>query len=135
MSKVKLDIRIGTSGWHYNHWRQRFYPAELPKHKWFEYYAKHFDTVEINNTFYQLPKKSSIKNWYKLGPENFVFTVKANRFITHIKRLKEVSEEIERFFEHVNLLQEKLGPVLYQLPPSFQKNLDLLKSFMQIRPD
>ena len=134
MTKTKCDIRIGTSGWHYNDWSGRYYPAGLPKSKWFEYYAKDFDTVEINNTFYQLPKEQTFKNWHEQAPTNFLFTVKANRFITHIKRLKEPEEPLERFLERARLLKKKLGPVLYQLPPSMHKDLGRLKSFLKALP-
>jgi uncharacterized protein YecE (DUF72 family) len=134
MSKVNCDIRIGTSGWHYNHWTGLFYPAELPKNKWLEYYAQNFDTVELNNTFYQLPKEASVKNWHRQAPENFLYSVKANRYITHIKKLKDTSEELERFLERIRQLTEKLGPVLYQLPPSLHKNLDLLRTFTKLLP-
>lgn len=134
MSKAKCDIRVGTSGWHYNHWTGLFYPDKLPKSKWFEHYAKNFDTVEINNTFYQQPKETSLKRWYEQAPEHFIYTVKANRYITHIKRLKDASEAIERFFERVNILEEKLGPVLYQLPPNLHKDLDLLGTFIELLP-
>ncbi len=132
MGKGDCDIRVGTSGWYYDHWRERFYPASLVKSKWFEYYAEHFETVEINNTFYHLPKEESLKRWYRLSPESFVYTVKANRYITHIKRLKDVSEEVGRFFERVGLLKDRLGPILYQLPPSLHKDLDLLGSFIKL---
>jgi len=134
MSKAKCDIRIGTSGWHYAHWEGLYYPDKLPKNKWLEYYAKDFDTVEINNTFYQLPKEQTFKNWHKQAPKNFLFTVKANRFITHIKRLKDAEETLPRFFERADLLKENLGPVLYQLPPSFHKDLDRLTYFLQVLP-
>ena len=134
MKKTECDIRIGTSGWYYNHWLGLFYPDKLPKSKWFEHYAAHFDTVEINNTFYHQPKPQSLKRWHKLAPENFIYSVKANRYITHIKRLKDVSEPLERFFEGVGLLKEKLGPILYQLPPSFHKDLDLLETFIKLLP-
>jgi uncharacterized protein YecE (DUF72 family) len=134
MAKAKCDIRIGTSGWYYYHWVGRFYPSDLPKSKWFEFYAKEFNTVEINNTFYHLPKQKSVQRWYKVAPKNFVYAVKANRFITHIKRLKDISEPLERFFEIIGLFKEKLGPVLYQLPPSLHKDLDLLKSFILLLP-
>jgi len=134
MGEIKCDIRIGTSGWHYNHWTGLFYPAKLPKSKWFKHYAKHFDTVEINNTFYQLPKEVSVERWRKQAPADFVYTVKANRYITHIKRLKDAAEPIETFFERMNLLKEKLGPVLYQLPPSMQKDLQRLRDFVKLLP-
>jgi len=134
MNKAKFDIRIGTSGWYYNHWSGLFYPANLPKTRWFQYYAEHFDSVEVNNTFHQLPKQESVKKWYAQAPKNFIYTVKANRYITHIKRLKNASDALERFFETVDLLKQKLGPVLYQLPPSLQKDLDLLGGFIRLLP-
>jgi uncharacterized protein YecE (DUF72 family) len=134
MSKAKCDIRIGTSGWHYAHWEGLFYPEKLPKSKWFEHYAKDFDTVEINNTFYQLPKKQTFELWHKQAPKNFLYTVKANRYITHLKRLKEPKEPLGRFFERVQLLKTNLGPILYQLPPSFHKDLDRLEGFLQALP-
>lgn len=135
MGKAACDIRIGTSGWHYDHWVGPFYPADLPKNKWFEYYAQYFNTVEINNTFYHQPKQQTFKNWREQAPKNFLFTVKANRFITHIKRLKDVQEPLGRFFDGVQLLKSNLGPILYQLPPSLQKNLDQLRAFLQILPE
>ena len=134
MTKSSFNIRIGTSGWHYNHWSGLFYPAKLPKNKWFEHYAKHFDTVEINNTFYQLPKQQTFENWHNQAPTNFLYAVKANRYITHIKRLKDASESLERFFKAVGILQEKLGPILYQLPPNFHKDLDRLRAFIKVLP-
>lgn len=134
MTRGNLNIRIGTSGWYYNHWLNRFYPEDLPKTGWLKYYAKHFDTVEINNTFYHLPKQKSVENWHKQSPKDFLYSVKANRFITHIKRLNEPAESLERFFEIINLLKEKLGPILFQLPPSFHKNLDRLKEFIGYLP-
>jgi len=134
MSRTGCDIRIGTSGWHYNHWKELFYPAGLPKSKWFEYYAQHFDTVEINNTFYQLPKVVSLKRWYEQAPKNFLYSIKANRYITHIKRLKDTTEELRRFFDRVRLLKAKLGPILYQLPPSMHRDLDLLEGFIRSLP-
>ena len=89
MGQGRCEIRVGTSGWHYDHWRGRFYPEKLPKTRWFEHYAQHFDTVEINNTFYHLPKTTTVENWRAKAPEGFVYVVKANRYITHIKRLKD----------------------------------------------
>ena len=134
MSQAKCDIRIGTSGWHYGHWAGPFYPADLPKDKWLEYYAQHFDTVEINNTFYHLPKEQSLKRWHKLAPKDFIYSVKANRYITHIKRLKDSQEVLDRFFGRVRLLKKKLGPVLYQLPPGLHKDLGRLESFIKLLP-
>ncbi len=134
MSKADCDIRIGTSGWYYDHWKQRFYPADLPKSKWFEYYSQHFDTVEINNTFYHLPKEQTLLRWHDVAPKDYLYAVKANRYITHIKKLKDVAEPLELFFERVNLLKTRLGPILYQLPPSLHKNLGLLESFTKLLP-
>ena len=142
MGKTKYDkssehsrtIRIGTSGWHYADWQGRFYPENLPKSKWLEFYAKEFDTVEINNTFYHQPKEQTFQNWRKQAPKNFLFTVKANRFITHIKRLKEPKEPLERFFKGALLLKENLGPILYQLPPGLHKDPERLQSFLRVLP-
>jgi uncharacterized protein YecE (DUF72 family) len=134
MDKTGCEIRIGTSGWYYSHWQGRFYPENLPKSEWLAYYAKQFDTVEINNTFYHLPQEQTLKNWRKIAPENFLFAVKANRYITHIKKLKNTKDELQRFFERVELLKNHLGPILYQLPPSLRKNLDKLDSFLKSLP-
>jgi uncharacterized protein YecE (DUF72 family) len=134
MVRAGCNIRIGTSGWYYGHWQGRFYPEDLPKSEWLAYYAKQFDTVEINNTFYHLPQEQTLKKWHKLAPENFLFAVKANRYITHIKKLKDTKDELQRFFNRVKLLKKRLGPVLYQLPPSLRKNLELLGSFLKLLP-
>jgi len=134
MSKASCDIRIGTSGWYYDHWKELFYPTALAKSKWFEHYAKHFDTVEINNTFYHLPKEQTLQRWHDIALEGFLYAVKANRYITHIKRLKDAAEPLQLFFERVALLKNNLGPILYQLPPSLHKNLDLLAGFIKLLP-
>ena len=129
-SERSRTIRIGTSGWHYDHWAGPFYPADLPKDRWLEYYAQSFDTVELNNTFYHLPKPQSLKRWHTITPKDFIYAVKASRYITHIKKLKDISEELTRFLDLVGILGKKLGPILYQLPPSLHKNLDRLESFI-----
>jgi uncharacterized protein YecE (DUF72 family) len=134
MSKADCEIRIGTSGWYYDHWSGRFYPADLPKSKWFEYYAQYFDTVEINNTFYHLPKEQTLQRWHTIAPKNFLYAVKANRYITHIKKLKDAAGPLERFLDIAGLLKSRLGPILYQLPPSLQKDLDLLEDFIKLLP-
>ena len=128
------EIRIGTSGWYYGHWQGCFYPEDLPKSEWLAFYSKEFDTVEINNTFYHLPQEETLKKWHKLTPAGFLFAVKANRYITHIKKLKDTKDELERFFEKVVLLKKRLGPVLFQLPPSLCKNPDTLGSFLSLLP-
>lgn len=134
MGRRLCEIRVGTSGWHYEHWRGRFYPEKLPKNRWFEHYAQHFDTVEINNTFYHLPKTTTVENWRAKAPEGFLYVVKANRYITHIKRLKDTGAEVKRFFDVIELFADTLGPVLYQLPPSMHKDLGLLEGFIALLP-
>src|SRR5207244_7785367 len=93
-----LTVRIGCSGWQYRHWRGDFYPARLPSSRWFEYYASRFDTVEINNTFYRLPEAATFAAWARRSPRRFLFAVKASRFLTHMKKLKDPAEPLERFF-------------------------------------
>jgi uncharacterized protein YecE (DUF72 family) len=125
---------IGTSGWHYDDWRNRFYPEKLPKAKWLEFYACHFPTVELNNSFYRLPSEAAFANWYDSSPTNFSFAVKVSRFITHIKRLKNIEEAVDNFIQRARILNEKLGPLLYQLPPSLQRNDETLASFLSNLP-
>ncbi|MCX7817157.1 MAG: DUF72 domain-containing protein [Syntrophales bacterium] len=123
-------IQIGTSGWNYNHWEGVFYPPGLPKKKWLPFYSQHFSTVEINATFYRQPKPSTFENWRNQTPEGFVWAVKANRFITHIKRLQEVKDPLAKFFTDASNLGEKFGPVLFQLPPSLMFKEDTLLRFL-----
>ncbi len=132
MSEAKTSIRIGTSGWYYNHWHGLFYPETIAKHKWFEHYTKHFDTVEINSSFYHMPKPENVKKWFASSPENFIYAVKANRFITHLKKLRNVESQLTIFLQSVSHLKEKLGPVLFQLPPSLHKDFSLLKDFLSL---
>jgi uncharacterized protein YecE (DUF72 family) len=134
MGDERCEIRIGTSGWHYDHWVGRFYPEGLRKEQWLEYYAQHFDTVEINNTFYHLPRAQTMVNWHDRVPAHFLFAVKASRYITHVKKLHDTVEEVQRFFELADLLKRRLGPVLYQLPPSLHKNLERLDEFILSLP-
>jgi len=134
MTKAGCEIRIGTSGWYYDHWQGRFYPEDLPKSEWLAYYSKEFDTVEINNTFYHLPQEQTLKKWQKIVSPRFLFAVKASRYITHIKKLKDTKDELQLFFERVRLLKNRLGPVLYQLPPMLGENLELLGSFLKLLP-
>jgi uncharacterized protein YecE (DUF72 family) len=131
---VSLDYFIGTSGWHYEHWRDRFYPGELPKAKWLEFYASRFTTVELNNSFYRLPSEAAFTNWHQSTPGNFTFAVKVSRFITHIKRLRNTGDAVERFINRAIILKEKLGPLLYQLPPGMHRNDEVLESFLTILP-
>lgn len=131
---VKRKFFIGTSGFTYNHWRGIFYPDELPQKKWLEHYAQHFDTVEINSSFYHLPRPSTCENWGKRVQESFIYAMKASRFITHIKKLKNIEEPVKNFFEVIQPLGKKLGPILFQLPPGMKKDLSLLKNFIEKLP-
>lgn len=121
--------RVGTSGWTYGHWRGRFYPPELPGSRWLDHYAAHFDTVECNATFYRLPVAKTFENWRERTPEGFLWAVKASRLITHVRRLRDVEEPLQVFFSRVVLLGEKLGPVLFQLPPSLRYDGALFSDF------
>ena len=124
----------GTSGWHYDDWKGRFYPKGLPKYKWLEFYSQHFTTVELNNTFYRLPTEKAFRNWYDSTPPDFVFAVKISRLITHIKRLKDTREALKNFMSRAALLKYKLGPVLYQLPPSLHRDDAKLEGFLSGLP-
>ncbi len=124
-------IYIGTSGYNYNHWRGVFYPKDLPSYKWLEHYTKFFKTVELNVTFYRLPQESAFKSWYRRTPKDFIFVLKGSRFITHVKKLRGVSEAAKLFFDRANLLKEKVGLILWQLPPSWKKNIGRLESFLK----
>jgi uncharacterized protein YecE (DUF72 family) len=125
---------IGCSGWHYEDWRGLYYPKELPKLKWLSFYARQFDTVELNNSFYRLPSEKAFKTWRESTPGNFIFAVKISRFITHIKRLKNLGSAVENFVSRTGLLAGRLGPLLYQLPPSMRRNDEVLKCFLSTLP-
>jgi len=131
---MPLHYYTGTSGWHYDHWRDRFYPEKLAKAKWLEFYAAHFNTVELNNSFYRLPSEAAFATWYNSSPPNFIFAVKVSRFITHIKRLRNSEEPVDTFITRAKGLGEKLGPLLYQLPPNLHRDDDRLESFLSILP-
>jgi uncharacterized protein YecE (DUF72 family) len=133
-SVLNAPVRIGCSGWMYKHWRGLFYPEKLPVKRWFEYYADEFDTVEINNSFYRLPKPETFEAWRKQAPPGFCYAVKANRYLTQAKKLKDCEEPIERMMTSFNALKPALGPILYQLPPRFRINLERLESFLELTP-
>jgi uncharacterized protein YecE (DUF72 family) len=115
-----MDWHIGCSGFHYKDWRGAFYPQDLPQKKWFDYYCEHFNTLELNVTFYRFPQLSFLQNWYTKSPDSFRFSVKAPRAITHYKKFNDVTDLISSFYETINNgLQEKLGATLFQMPTSF----------------
>jgi uncharacterized protein YecE (DUF72 family) len=117
-------VHIGCSGWNYSHWRERVYPKGLPQRRWLEHYARLFRTVEINNTFYRLPRREAVAAWVKESPPGFLFAVKASRYLTHVKRLQDMGRGVERFYERIEplLRSPKMGPVLWQLPPTFRRD-------------
>ena len=127
-------LRVGCSGWNYKTWKGPFYPSGLTASQWLSYYANRFDTVEINNTFYRLPEAATFSAWRAQVPTGFLFAVKASRFLTHMKRLREPHEPIERLFSRVQALGPCLGPVLYQLPGNFHIDLPLLEAFLRVLP-
>lgn len=129
------NLFAGTSGWVYSHWEGIFYPEDLPSKDKLKYYSSCFKTVEINYSFYHLPRPSTCQNWYNQTPANFRFAVKASRFITHIKRLKGVKKAWKQFLENALNLKEKLGPILFQSPSSFNatpENIKRLEDFLKI---
>jgi uncharacterized protein YecE (DUF72 family) len=127
-------VRIGTSGWIYRHWRGRFYPPDLPVHGWFRFYSQHFDTVEINNSFYRLPAVTTLIDWRRQAPPGFVYTVKASRYLTHMKKLKDPAEPIDNIVGRARQLGSHLGPILYQLPPHWRCDLARLRQFISQLP-
>lgn len=125
-----MIFRLGTSGWSYSGWKGRFYPEKLSQKKWLPYYAQHFNTVEINMTFYRFPKVETLIGWLERTPSHFTFTLKANRLITHRKKIKDVESDVRYFYILADNLQERLGCILFQLPPSITFDLDLLEKFL-----
>ncbi|MCX7857052.1 MAG: DUF72 domain-containing protein [Deltaproteobacteria bacterium] len=125
-------IYVGCSGFNYFGWRKRFYPEDLPQRKWLEYYSSVFKSVELNVTFYRLPTPSTFKRWYKETPQDFSFVLKGSRLITHIKRLYDVKESLESFFERASALGEKLKATLWQFPPGFQMDIQKLSEFVSL---
>jgi uncharacterized protein YecE (DUF72 family) len=130
------DVRIGCSGWSYAHWRERVYPKGLPPRRWLDHYATLFDTVEVNSTFYRLPKHSAVQAWADESPPGFVFAVKASRYLTHVKWLTDLGRGIERFYKRIEPLAEsaKLGPVLWQLPATFRRDDERLAAALGALP-
>jgi uncharacterized protein YecE (DUF72 family) len=123
-------IHIGTSGWCYDHWQGPFYPQDLPAQRRLEYYAQTFKCAEINNSFYHLPGPKTLKNWRDTVPADFVFTAKASRYITHMKKLNDPAESVATFLDRISLLGDKLGAILFQLPPRWHFNGERLSAFL-----
>ena len=121
-----MPVLAGTSGWQYSHWRGDFYPREVPQRLWLEYYAERFRTVENNSTFYRLPRPEAFTQWRQWVPADFVMAVKASRYLTHVRRLREPEEPVRRFLDVASGLGDKLGPVLIQLPPGLAADPALL---------
>lgn len=127
-------LYVGTSGWQYAHWKRVFYPEKLPQRAWLPYYAERFRTVEVNNTFYHLPEKPVFANWAEATPDDFVFTLKMSRYLTHLKRLHDPAEPVQRFMERADALGKKRGPILIQLPPTYNVNPQLLDETLILLP-
>ena len=135
MTAAAGRVHIGCSGWVYRHWKGGFYPAELPQKRWFERYARDFDTVEINASFYRVPLVTTFVGWREKAPPGFRYAVKANRFMTHMKKLIDCEVPLAEFIALARRLGPTLGPILYQLPPSLHKDLPRLKAFLERLPD
>ncbi len=129
-----MAVRIGTSGWIYKHWRGIFYPETLPQREWFQFYSKTFATVEVNNSFYRLPSEAAFDAWREQAPKGFVYAVKASRYLTHMRKLSNPEDPLQRFFERADHLRETLGPVLYQLPPHWRANFERFEYFLSVLP-
>jgi uncharacterized protein YecE (DUF72 family) len=133
---MQRPVRIGCSGWQYKDWRGPFYPERCPQRRWLSVYARVFGTVEVNSTFYRLAKPAAVARWVQETPDDFVFTVKASRYLTHVRRLRDVEAGIARFFDAIAPLVDspKLGPVLWQLPANFKRDEDRLAETCALLP-
>ncbi|HYL19088.1 MAG TPA: DUF72 domain-containing protein [Burkholderiales bacterium] len=129
-----MQLLVGTSGFSYKEWLGRFYPEKLPASDMLRYYAQHFGTVEINNTFYRMPAESMLESWSQQVPESFMFTLKAPRRITHDKRLREIEADVAEFARRAGVLGNKLGVLLFQLPPNLKKDLVRLQNLLSLVP-
>jgi uncharacterized protein YecE (DUF72 family) len=132
---VVSPIHVGCSGWVYKHWREILYPKGLPQTRWFHRYAEEFDTVEINASFYRVPRPETFDGWRNKAPDGFRYAVKVNRFITHLKKLVGVEETVNDFVALARKLGPTLGPLLYQLPPSLKLDLERLEAFLKLIPN
>lgn len=126
------EIWIGTSGWVYPHWKRRFYPPEVPATQYLHYYASHFDTAEINNSFYRLPTQATYQKWAATVPDGFTFAVKGSRYLSHMKKLKDPEDPWSRIISTAGELKDRLGPILLQFPASWPKNMERLREFLEL---
>jgi uncharacterized protein YecE (DUF72 family) len=126
----RAKIYAGTSGWHYGHWAGPFYPEDMRPAEFLSFYARKFRSVEINNSFYRLPRREMLSEWRTATPDDFIFACKASRYITHMKKLRDPAQSARRFFEAITALGEKLGPILFQLPPHWRFDSERLKEFL-----
>lgn len=130
-----MQFYIGTSGWVYPHWREKFYPQEVAESEWLDFYARHLNCVELNRSFYRLPSRDNIREWRENTADNFQFAVKASRYITHMKKLKDPNKTLKSLLDVVDGLGDKLGPMLFQLPPHWSANPERLSQFLEAVPD
>ena len=131
---LPMPVMIGTSGWQYADWGGRFYPRHMPPAQWLRHYAEHFQTVEVNNAFYRLPEAETFRRWRDTTPDDFVIGVKASRYLTHVRRLRDPTEPVGRLLSRAQHLGDKLGPVLLQLPPNFRADLPALRATLEAFP-
>jgi len=134
-ARTATRLHIGTSGWHYDHWIGPFYPSGLPKKSLLNFYIRHFQTVEINNSFYNLPQEKTLAGWRDTVPDGFIFAVKASRYITHMKKLNQPEQSLATFLNRIKVLEDKLGPILFQLPPRWKFNPQRLDAFLAALPE
>jgi len=132
VKNVTSKIHVGTSGWSYQHWKEIFYPPKLAAAKWLPYYAGIFSTTEINGSFYRLPSEETVLKWDVQVPEDFLFCPKISRYLTHMKKLKDPEEPLERFFSVFEFMKKKMGPVLIQLPPMLKFDYDTAEHFYRL---
>jgi uncharacterized protein YecE (DUF72 family) len=125
---------VGTSGWQYASWKERFYPKGLPQRAWLDFFTDRFPVVEVNNSFYRLPNESTFDKWRAGTPPGFLFVVKASRYITHIRRMREAKDSVDLFWSRASRLGDKLGPVLMQFPPNLRADVPLLENFLAVLP-
>lgn len=125
-------IYVGTSGFNYQHWRGRFYPEDLPEDRWLHFYAQRLNSVELNVTFYRMPRETAFKKWHKDTPKKFTFAIKANRYITHIKRLKDCRDSIRMFYDNIKPLRSKIRVILWQLPASLKPDMKRVAQFLRL---